>query len=217
MRQSFTIAVMFACLTGTAFAQDSQSFDRIERGRYLAVLGDCAGCHTAPGGASFAGGVALKTPFGLLVAPNITPDSATGIGSMTDREFLAALHEGRGHDGKRLYPAMPYTAYTKMTDDDVLAIRAYLGTVAPVTNWVTSNQLPFPLNIRLSMVFWNAFNFTPGRYQPDPKKSAEWNRGGYIVEGPAHCGTCHTPKTALGGDKNQCGVDRNDASGMVRT
>ena len=206
MRQPFTIAVMFACLTGTALAQDTQSFDRIERGRYLAVLGDCAGCHTAPGGASFAGGVALKTPFGKLVAPNITPDPATGIGKMTDNEFLAVLHEGRGHGGKRLYPAMPYTAYTKMTDDDVLAIRAYLGTVAPVRNRVNSNQLPFPLNIRLSMFFWNAFNFTPGRYQPNLTKSTEWNRGAYIVEGAAHCGTCHTPKTALGGDQNSAAL-----------
>ena len=202
MRRSLIAAVLFVSLTGAAFAQDTQSFDRIERGRYLAVLGDCAGCHTAPGGAPFAGGVALQTPFGTLVAPNITSDPDTGIGNMTNDEFLAILHEGRGHNGKRLYPAMPYPAYTKMTDDDVLAMRAYFATVAPVNNRVVSNQLPFPLNIRFAMVFWNALNFTPGRYQPDPQKSAAWNRGAYIVEGPAHCGTCHTPKTLLGGDKN---------------
>lgn len=202
MRRSLIAAVLFVSLTGAAFAQDTQSFDRIERGRYLAVLGDCAGCHTAPGGAPFAGGLALQTPFGTLVAPNITSDPDTGIGNMTNDEFLAILHEGRGHNGKRLYPAMPYPAYTKMTDDDVLAMRAYFATVAPVNNRVVSNQLPFPLNIRFAMVFWNALNFTPGRYQPDPQKSAAWNRGAYIVEGPAHCGTCHTPKTLLGGDKN---------------
>jgi mono/diheme cytochrome c family protein len=97
---------------------------------------------------------------------------------------------------------MPYPAYTKMSDDDVLAIRAFLATVPPVRNEVNVNQLPFPLNIRLSMIFWNLLNFTPGRYQPNPQKSAEWNRGGYIVEGAAHCGTCHTPKTLLGGDNN---------------
>jgi mono/diheme cytochrome c family protein len=97
---------------------------------------------------------------------------------------------------------MPYPAYTKMSDDDVLAVRAYLSTVAPVSNNVVSNQLPFPFSIRLSMAFWNAVNFTPGRYRPNPEKSAEWNRGAYIVEGAAHCGTCHTPKTLLGGDKN---------------
>src|ERR1700722_5773019 len=202
MRRSLTTAALFVSLTGAAFAQDTQSFDRIERGRYLAVLSDCSACHTAPGGASFAGGLALQTPFGKLVAPNITPDPDTGIGNMTNDEFLAVLHEGRGHNGKRLYPAMPYPAYTRMTDDDVLSIRAYLATVAPVNNLVVANQLPFPLNIRLAMVFWKALNFTPGRYQPNPQKSAAWNRGAYIVESAAHCGTCHTPKTLLGGDKN---------------
>jgi mono/diheme cytochrome c family protein len=202
MRRLLTTTALCLGLAETAFAQDTQSFDRVERGRYLTVLGDCAGCHTAPGGAPFAGGVALRTPFGILVAPNITPDRDTGIGDMSDAEFLAALHEGRGHDGKRLYPAMPYPAYTKMTDDDVLAMRAYLATVSPVSNRVISNQLPFPLNIRLSMAFWNGLNFTSGRYQPDPQKSPAWNRGAYIVEGPGHCGTCHTPKTFLGGDKN---------------
>ncbi len=206
MRRRFTTAVLLAGLPGAAFAQDTQSFDRVERGRYLAVLGDCAGCHTVPGGAPFAGGVALQTPFGTLVAPNITPDRDSGIGNMTDSEFVAALHEGRGHGGKRLYPAMPYPAYTKMTDDDVLAMRAYLGTVAPAANRVVSNQLPFPFNIRLSMAFWNGLNFTPGRYQFNPQKSAAWNRGAYIVEGPGHCGTCHTPKTLLGGDKNNAAL-----------
>src|ERR1700754_918096 len=153
----FTLA-----FAGAAFA-DSQNFDRIERGRYLAVLGDCAGCHTAPRGKPFAGGLALQTPFGTLVAPNITPDPDTGIGNMTNGEFLTVMHEGRGHNGKRLYPAMPYPAYTKMTDDDVLAMRAYFRTVQPVNNSVESNQLPIPFNIRLAMVFWNWLNFKPGR------------------------------------------------------
>jgi len=195
------LAVLSLAMTGAAFA-DSQNFERIERGRYLAVLGDCAACHTAPGGQPYAGGLALQTPFGKLVAPNITPDPETGIGNLSDAEFLAALHDGRGRNGRRLYPAMPYPAYTKMSDDDVLAVRAYLSTVAPVSNNVVSNQLPFPFSIRLSMAFWNAVNFTPGRYRRNPEKSAEWNRGAYIVEGAAHCGTCHTPKTLLGGDKD---------------
>ena len=203
-----TAAVTVSLCTGlglgffnTASAESNQSFDRIERGRYLSVLGDCAGCHTAPAGRPFAGGLALQTPFGTIVAPNITPDRDTGIGNWTDDEFVAAVHEGRGHNGTRLYPAMPYPAYTKMTDADVLAMRAYFATVAPVHNMVIANQLPFPLNIRFAMVFWNWLNFTPGRFQANPQKSAEWNRGAYIVEGPGHCGTCHTPKTALGGDK----------------
>jgi mono/diheme cytochrome c family protein len=201
MTMRASLAAFFSIGVVSAALADSQSFDRIERGRYLAVLSDCAACHTAPGGQAFAGGLALQTPFGTLVAPNITPDRDTGIGDMTNDEFLASLHDGRGRNGRRLYPAMPYPAYTKMSDDDVLAIRAYLATVAPVSNKVISNQLPFPLNIRLAMVFWNWLNFAPGRYQPDPRKSAEWNRGAYILQGAAHCGTCHTPKNLLGGDK----------------
>jgi mono/diheme cytochrome c family protein len=206
MRSLIPAVVLAMVLTDAAFAQDTQSFDRIERGRYLALLGDCAACHTKPGGQPFAGGVALQTPFGTLVAPNITPDRETGIGNWTQDEFAAALHEGRGHDGTRLYPAMPYPAYTKMTDEDVLALRTYFATLTPVSNKVISNQLPFPLNIRLAMVFWNWLNFAPGRYRPDPAKSAEWNRGGYIVEGAAHCGTCHTPKTFIGGDKTDAAL-----------
>ena len=202
MRRALFAAIGLAALSGVASAQDLQRFDLIERGRYLAVLGDCAACHTAPGGQPYAGGLALQTPFGKLVAPNITPDRETGIGNWTEDEFVAAMHDGRGRGGKRLYPAMPYPAYTKMTRDDALAIRAYLATVNPVSNAVEVNQLPFPFNIRLSLVFWNALNFTAGRYQPNPQKSAEWNRGAYIVEGAAHCGTCHTPKTVLGGDKS---------------
>ncbi len=187
---------------GPALAQGApQDFSRIERGRYLTTLGDCAGCHTAPGGKPFAGGVALQTPFGTLVAPNITPDTATGIGNWSDDEFVSALQDGRGRNGTRLYPAMPYTAYTKMSRDDILAIRAYLATVTPVHNQVNANQLPFPFNIRLAMIVWNWLNFTPGRFVADPHRSAEWNRGAYLVQGPGHCGACHTPKTALGGDR----------------
>lgn len=188
-------------ISAEAALADSQNFDRIERGRYLAILSDCSACHTAPGGQPLAGGLGLETPFGTIVAPNITMDAETGIGKWTERDFFSAMRAGKGHNGTRLYPAMPYTAYTKMTDEDVRDIRAYLATVPPVKNRVVSNQLPFPFNIRFSMVFWNALNFKPGRFTPNPDKSDAWNRGAYIVEGPGHCGTCHTPKTILGGDK----------------
>lgn len=203
MKRSLLVSVVLSLsFAGAARAQeDPKGYDRVEKGRYLSVLGDCAGCHTAPGGKPFAGGLALDTPFGRLLAPNITPDPETGIGRMSDSDFVAALHDGRGHNGRRLYPAMPYPAYTKMSRDDVLALRSYFRTVQPVSNAVEPNQLPFPFNIRLSMAFWNWLNFTPGRFQPNPQKSDEWNRGAYLVEGPAHCGTCHTPKTVLGGDK----------------
>jgi len=181
---------------------DPQDFAQVERGRYLAVVGDCASCHTVPGsGRPYAGGRAIETPFGNLVAPNITPDPETGIGSWSDGDFDAAVRRGRRPDGSRLYPAMPYNAYTKMSHDDVLALRAYLNTVPPVSNAVEANTLPFPYNLRSAMRVWDGLYFTEGEYQPDPRKSEEWNRGAYLVTGPAHCPACHTPKSVLGGDK----------------
>src|SRR5580698_926386 len=194
-------ALVAALLTATgAGAVDLQSFELVERGRYLAVAADCAACHTKPGGKSYAGGVALDTPFGTLVGPNITPDRDAGIGEWTDDEFIAALQDGRGRGGIRLFPAMPYPAYTKMTREDALAIRAYLQTIAPEPDKIEANRLPFPLSIRFNMAVWNALNFNPGRIEPDSSKSAEWNRGRYLVDALGHCGTCHTPKTLLGAD-----------------
>jgi mono/diheme cytochrome c family protein len=115
---------------------------------------------------------------------------------------VAALHDGRGRGGVRLFPAMPYPAYTKMSREDALAIRAYLQTIEPVPEKIEPNRLPFPLSIRFNMAVWNALNFKAGRLEPDPAKSAEWNRGRYLVDALGHCGTCHTPKTYLGADKN---------------
>jgi mono/diheme cytochrome c family protein len=180
---------------------DSQSFDEIARGHYLAIIGDCAPCHTAPGGAPFAGGRVIETPFGTLIGPNLTPDLETGIGAWSDDDFLNALQNGKGRGDELLYPAMPYTYYTKATREDVLAIRAYLDTLEPVRNKVIANQLPFPLNSRENLVAWDALFFSPGRFQPVAGKSDEWNRGAYLVEGLGHCGVCHTPKNTLGGDK----------------
>ncbi len=181
---------------------DKQDFKQIERGRYLSIVGDCAACHTLPGsGHDLAGGRAIETPFGVILAPNITPDPSTGIGAWTDDEFINAMTKGTGRNGRHLYPAMPYTYYTKVTRADALAIRAYLNTVPAVQNPVEPNQLPFPFDIRATMRVWNRLNFTPGTFVPDPNKSAEWNRGAYLAEGLGHCGLCHTPKTILGGDK----------------
>jgi mono/diheme cytochrome c family protein len=181
---------------------DKQDFGQIERGRYLSVVGDCAACHTLPGsGHDFAGGRAVETPFGLLVGPNITPDPQTGIGAWTDDEFVNALTTGRGRNGTRLYPAMPFTYFSKITREDALAIRAYLSTVPAVYNPVDPNQLPFPFNIRFSMAVWDALFFRPGPFRPVAGKSAEWNHGAYLAEGLGHCGMCHTPKNFLGGDK----------------
>jgi mono/diheme cytochrome c family protein len=181
---------------------DPQEFTQIERGRYLTILSDCGSCHTVPGSKQpFAGGRAIETPFGNIVAPNITPDPETGIGSWSDAQFDAAIRKGLRRDGSRLYPAMPYNAYTKMSRDDVLAIRAYLNTLTPVHNAVVADTLPFPFSIRASVRVWDALYFKEGEYRPEPGNSAEWNRGAFLVDGPGHCGACHTPKTFLGGDK----------------
>jgi len=186
-------------LQGTSL--DPQNFVQIERGRYLAVAGDCASCHTVPGsGEPFAGGRPIETPFGIVVAANITPDRETGIGAWSDELFLSALREGVGHGGTLLYPAMPYPYYTKVTERDALAIRAYLNTVKPVHKAVVSNKLPFPFDVREEMKVWNSLYFKRGEFKTDLAKSAEWNRGAYLVEGLGHCGACHTPKTTLGGD-----------------
>jgi mono/diheme cytochrome c family protein len=186
---------------------DAQNFAQIERGRYLAEVADCVACHIEPtDNRPFAGGRPIETPFGIIVASNITPDRDTGIGAWSDDEFVAAVRRGVRRDGRLLYPAMPYPSYTKMSRDDVLAIRAYLNTVAPVRNAVEANQLPFPLNIRAGMRFWDGLYFTEGEFKPDPTRSDAWNRGAYLVEGAAHCGTCHTPKTLLGGDKTSAAL-----------
>lgn len=196
------VAIVLAVSSALAAESDPQDFTQIERGRYLAAASDCASCHTIPGSERpFAGGRAIETPFGNILAPNITPDRETGIGAWSDDEFDAALRKGVRRDGSQLYPAMPYNAYTKMSRGDVLAIRAYLDTVVPASNAVVANMLPFPFNIRAAMRVWNALYFTEEEYKPDPQKSPEWNRGAFLVDGPAHCGACHTPKSFLGGDK----------------
>ena len=186
---------------GIANETGAQDFQQIERGRYLAAAGDCAGCHTDPrGGRPYAGGRPIQTPFGRVLAANITPDRDTGIGAWSDAQFDAAVRGGKMPNGSRLYPAMPYPYFARMRQEDVQALRAYLNTLAPVRNDVHSNQLPFPFNIRAFMRVWNALYFKSGVYQPDPRKSPSWNRGAYLVTGPGHCGACHTPKTPLGGD-----------------
>ena len=206
-KELFYSLVAVALLSGCATARagpSGQNFPEIERGRYLTAVADCDACHTDPGDRRpFAGGRPIETPFGMVAAANITPDVATGIGNWTDQQFADALRLGRRPDGSRLYPAMPYPYYTKMSPDDVRAIRAYLRTVEPVHHEVDTNLLPFPYDVRAAMHIWDALYFNPGVFEADPTKSAEWNRGAYLVEGPGHCAACHTPKGWLGGDKNK--------------
>ncbi len=207
LRRVLLTALAFGLVSACArAAQDStlrpdrQDFSTIERGRYLATVGDCAACHTKPGGPQLAGGRPIETPFGNLIAPNITPDFETGIGSWSDDDFVAAMTKGINKSGAHLYPGMPYPYFAKATRKDILAIHAYLQTVPPVHNAVDTNQLPFPFNIRAAMIGWNALFFKPGPFKPLAGKSAEWNRGAYLVEGLMHCGACHTPKNFLGAD-----------------
>jgi mono/diheme cytochrome c family protein len=208
---SFVAAALAALplTVATAFGadSDSQKFERIEHGRYLATLADCTACHTNHGkGKPFAGGRPIETPFGIIVAPNITPDRETGIGNWTDEQFDNAVRRGVRADGSRLFPAMPYAYYTKMSRDDVKAIRAYLATVPAVKNSVIANQLPFPINLRLNMHVWDMLYFREGQFQPNPDKSPDWNRGAFLVTGPGHCGACHTPKNLLGADKKSAAL-----------
>jgi mono/diheme cytochrome c family protein len=174
------------------------SFAEIERGRYLAAAGDCEACHTSKDGTPFAGGRPIETPFGTIFSANITPDRDTGIGAWSDDQFYRALHEGIAADGSNLYPAFPYPWYTKVTRDDSDAIRAFLKTLPPVPNKKPDNQLVWPLGNRAVMAGWNELFFKPGTFSPDATKSADWNRGAYLVEGLGHCGACHTPTNVFG-------------------
>jgi len=172
--------------------------DDIATGRYQAVLGDCAGCH----GKDLSGGVALETPFGRMMTPNITPDKETGIGNYSVQDFILAMRRGVAPGGKRLYPAMPYTYYAHMGERNVTALWNYLQTVKPVKKSVDVNQLHFPFNMRVLMRGWNKLFFNPAPVL-NKQKSIAWNRGAYLVNGPAHCGACHSPKNAFGADKGQ--------------
>ena len=174
------------------------SADLVARGEYLTRAADCAACHTAPGGKPFAGGLPFKLPMiGTIYSTNITPDPETGIGAWSDKEFLRALHQGIGKDGKHLYPAFPYTSYALMTDNDVLAIKAYLLTLKPVKYTPPPNDVSFPFNQRYLMMFWNALFKPSHRFRPNEDQPADWNRGAYLVEALGHCGDCHTPRNLL--------------------
>ncbi len=198
---TLAFALLFAASLPASSNELDKTFPSIERGRYLTTVGDCIACHTAPGGKPFAGGLAIETPFGKIVSPNITPDRKTGIGAWSDAAFRGAMKEGIDNNGNHLYPAFPYQYYTRVSDKDVIDIRSYLNTLEPVSNEVVSNQLPFPFNIRTSLIGWNLINFTAGDFKPNAQKSEEWNRGAYLVEGLGHCAACHTPKNITGGDK----------------
>lgn len=175
----------------------------IERGRYVAIASDCTACHTMPESKlPLAGGYKISTPFGGIYASNITPDTETGIGSWTERDFFRAVRHGKGKEGEHLYPAMPYNAYVKMTDQDMHDLWMYMRSVKPIHYQVPETNLGFPYNIRLAMMGWNLLFFKNAGFQVDNSQSAQWNRGAYLVEGPEHCAACHTAKNLIGGDSS---------------
>lgn len=176
----------------------STDLQAVRRGEYVMRLADCAACHKA----NFAGGYKIDTPFGSLTTSNITPDRQAGIGAMTERGFFNAVRQGIGSHGL-LYPAMPYTAYTRLSDKDMHDLWSYMATLAPVSQTIDENAgMKFPYNIRLAMAGWDLMFFDNKHFQADREQSAEWNRGKYLTDGPAHCGTCHTPRNGLGGERS---------------
>ncbi|OZI30994.1 cytochrome C [Bordetella genomosp. 10] len=170
----------------------------VARGRDLAIAADCMACHTAKGGKPYAGGYAIESPLGTIYSSNITPSTKTGIGNYSEQDFARALREGVRKDGAHLYPAMPYTSYTQLSDEDVKALYTYfMKGVQPVEQPTPVTQLPFPFNIRLSMMGWNMLFLDNKRFVPDASKSQEINRGAYLANALAHCGSCHTPRNVL--------------------
>jgi mono/diheme cytochrome c family protein len=172
--------------------------DVVERGRYLTLAGDCASCHTARNGAPFSGGRVVGTPFGAIPAPNLTPDRETGLGAWNADDFHRAMHTGKGHDDASLYPAFPFTSYTKVTRADTDAIFAYLKSLPAVKRQPTETTLRWPYSMRSLMASWRLLYFEEGEYQHDPKQSAAWNRGAYLVQGLGHCNECHASRNSFG-------------------
>ena len=188
--------------TGVGSAAVPSSDPTVERGRYLARAGDCVSCHTGPSNVPFAGGLPMATPFGTIVSSNITPDKGAGIGDYTEADFARALREGVRRDGQHLYPAMPYPSFARLNDEDMHALYVYFQQgVAASADKPPPTDLPWPFSMRWLMSGWNLLYLDKGVYQADGARSAEWNRGAYLVQGLGHCGDCHTPRSLAGGVK----------------
>ncbi|MDM0030685.1 cytochrome c [Variovorax sp. J22P271] len=179
---------------------------QVERGRYLALAGNCAGCHTTRGGADYAGGVGIETPFGTVFSSNLTPDPQAGIGSWSAAHFWRAMHNGRSKDGRLLYPAFPYPNFTRVTREDSDALFAYLRSVPPAPTPNLAHKLRFPYDTQAALAVWRALSFTPGSFAADPARPAEWNRGAYLVEGLGHCIACHGTRNVLGATEEKLGL-----------
>jgi mono/diheme cytochrome c family protein len=195
-----TLPPIAAALLRSAIPEATPNAQILRRGQYLVAAGDCMSCHLRDGGEPLAGGLALNTPFGAIYSSNITSDPKTGIGAWTNEQFYRAMHDGVGAQGENLYPAFPYPWFRRISRPDSDAILAYLKTTAPVTYTPPANSLHWPMSIRASVKGWNLLYLSGAEFAPDPSKSAQWNRGAYLVTGPGHCSGCHTPKGRLGAD-----------------
>ncbi|MCH8091100.1 MAG: c-type cytochrome [Proteobacteria bacterium] len=175
--------------------------EAVKRGAYIFHAAGCKACHTdtKKKGPPLAGGRAIETPFGTFYGPNITPDPLTGIGKWSDGDFIRALRSGISPDGGHYYPVFPYTSFTKMTDRDMLDLKAYIFSLPPVNKPNRPHEVNFPFGFRFLLGFWKMLHFTPGTFKPDPVKSAELNRGTYLAKALGHCAECHSPRTMTGG------------------
>src|SRR5262245_22227043 len=197
----FAAVLLLGILAATTAAAAAADPAQLERGAYLFIAADCQACHTdvKNKGALMAGGRALATPFGTFYSPNITPDPETGIGNWTDEDFIRALREGVSPAGDYYFPVFPYPSYTRITDQDIRDLKAYLFSLPPVKQTNKEHEVDFPFGWRFTLGPWQWLNFTSGPLSPDPSKSGTWNRGAYLVRALGHCGECHTPRGWLGG------------------
>nr|WP_298727394.1 cytochrome c [uncultured Steroidobacter sp.] len=199
--RSLLALTLSALLVAAPASADSDERTQIEHGEYLVRAANCVSCHTQPGGAVFAGGVPFPTDFGTIYSTNITPDETTGIGGWSFEQFEAAMRRGLRPDGRHLYPAFPYPSFTKIDDADLRALYAYFMSLKPVSEPARANELKFPYSQRGLLGVWKSMYFEAGRFVPDASRSAQWNRGAYLVEALAHCSACHSPRNFLGAEQ----------------
>ena len=209
MKLSFILLTAFFC--STAFSDSSGR--NIERGKYIFNSSGCMNCHSPDRARPLSGGKKMATSFGTFFTPNITPDKVNGIGAWSDEDFLKAVKRGISPDGQYYYPSFSFASYSKLTDSDVLDMRAYMNTLAPLPDKNKPHEIKFPMNQRKILFAWRALNFRrehvsaaeenvfkyQGTFRPHKNKSKEWNNGAYLVEGALHCTECHTPRNSMGG------------------
>lgn len=227
-----TRSVLLGCafaLTALCLGAPASASADLENGRTMYFAGGCASCHAAPASSkcddpkikdkvTLAGGRCLKSPFGTFYVPNISPDPESGIGGWTEAQFITAMKQGISPSGEHYYPAFPYTSYQRMTERDLLDLKAFLDTLPAVKSRVPSHELSFPYNVRMTLAVWKWLFLDGQTFRPDPQKSDLLNRGAYMVEGPGHCGECHTPRNFLGGiraDKKLSGAPNPEGKGIV--